>query len=278
MSMLSLQTNLPSMNALRSLQGTQIGLEKSLARLSSGYRINWAGDDAAGLAISENLRSSIRSLAQAERNANDAMSVVHTTEGALQEISNMLIRMRELSVQAANDTLGSTERGYLDLEFDQLRDEIDRISATTKFNGINLIDGSLSATGLDFQVGIHNSVDDRLTLNVTEVTAAGLGVATAVGIDTKAGAQGAMSALDNAVVALSTNRARLGAIGNRLLSTVNNLSQARENLSAANSRIRDVDVAQETTNLARSQVLVQAGVSMLAQANAMPSLTLSLLQ
>ena len=278
MSVMSLRTNLPSMNALRNLQGTQSQLERSLNRLSSGYRINRAADDAAGLAISENLRASIRSLAQAERNANDALSVVNTAEGALQEISNMLIRMRELAVQSANDTLGSTERGYLDLEFEELKSEINRISTTTEFNGTNLIDGSLSAVGLDFQVGIRNSADDRISLNVTEVSSDGLGMTTSVGIDTKAGAQAAMSAVDGAIVTLSTNRARLGAMGNRIQSTVNNLSQARENLSAANSRIRDVDVAQETSSFARAQVLVQAGVAMLAQANAVPNMALSLLQ
>jgi flagellin len=278
MSIMSLQTNLPSMNALRNLRHNQDGLQGALTRLSSGYRINWAGDDAAGLAISEKLKASIRSLSQAERNANDAQSVVHTAEGAMSEISNMLIRMRELAVQAANDTLGTTERGYLDTEFDELRSEIDRIVSTTEFNGQKLIDGSLSATGLDFQVGFRNTANDRLSMNVDNLAASGLGLTTAIGIDTKTGARGAMSALDTALSSLSTQRARLGAIGNRLQSTISNLDLARENLSAANSRIRDVDVAMETSALARSQVLVQAGVSMLAQANSAPGMMLTLLQ
>ena len=278
MSFMSLQTNLPSMNALRNLRMTQDNLQASLTRLSSGYRINWAGDDAAGLAISEKLKASIRSLGQAERNANDGLSVVHTAEGSMQEISNMLIRMRELSVQAANDTLGANERGYLDQEFEDLKSEIDRIVSTTEFNGQKLIDGSISSTGLDFQVGFRNSANDRLSMTVTNMGSAGLGLTTATGIDTKTGAQTAMSTIDTALSSLSTQRARLGAIGNRLQSTISNLDMAGENLSAANSRIRDVDVAKETSALARSQVLVQAGVSMLAQANAAPQTMLSLLQ
>ena len=278
MSMMSLQTNLPSMNALRNLRSMQESMQSSLTRLSSGYRINWAGDDAAGLAISEKLRASIRSLGQAERNANDGLSVVHTAEGSMQEISNMLIRMRELSVQAANDTLGSNERGYLDQEFDDLKSEIDRIVSTTEFNGQKLMDGTISATGLDFQVGFRNSANDRLSMSVANMGSDGLGLTTATGIDTKTGAQAAMSTIDSALSSLSTQRAQLGAIGNRLQSTISNLDMARENLTAANSRIRDVDVAMETSNLARSQVLVQAGVSMLAQANAAPQMTLSLLQ
>lgn len=278
MSFMSLQTNLPSMGALRNLRHTQGNLQDSLTRLSSGYRINWAGDDAAGLAISEKLKASIRSLGQAERNANDALSVVHTAEGAMAEISNMLVRMRELAVQAANDTLGSAERGYLDQEFDDLRSEIDRIVSTTEFNGQKLIDGSLSSTALDFQVGFRNTAHDRLSMTVINMGSSGLGLTTSIGIDNKANARVAMSSVDTALNTLSTARASLGAIGNRLQSTIANLDMARENLSAANSRIRDVDVARETSDLARAQVLVQAGVSMLAQANAAPQSMLALLQ
>ena len=278
MALMSLQTNLPSLNGVRNLRNTQAALQTSLTRLSSGYRINWAGDDAAGLAISEQLKASIRSLSQAERNANDAMSVVNTAEGAMQEISNILVRMRELAVQSANDTIGATGRGYLGQEFDDLRSEIDRIVSTTEFDGQKLIDGSISSTGLYFQVGFRNSANDQLSMNVRNVTTDGLGLTTSVGIDTREGARVAMSVIDGSITALSTERASLGAIGNRLQSTIANLSLAYENLSAANSRIRDVDVAKETSDLARSQVLVQAGVSMLAQANSSPQMMLNLLQ
>lgn len=278
MSGISIQTNVSALRAQNALSRSQIGLQTSLSRLSTGFRINSAADDAAGLGISENLRADVRSLSQAVRNANDGMSVVSTAEGAMNEVSNILVRMRELSVQGASDSVGSTERGYLNQEFGQLKSEIDRIVATTEYNGQKLVDGTISATGLDFQVGSSNNVNSRLSVTIGDVgiTSLGLG-ATSSGVDTKAKAQAMMSTIDTALTSLSTQRAKLGAYANRLQSTINNLNVSVENLTAANSRIRDVDVASETAALARSQVLMQAGVSMLAQANSAPMSALRLL-
>lgn len=274
---ISIQTNVSSLNAQRNLQSTQLSLDSSLSKLSSGYRITKAGDDAAGLGISENLRAQIRSLNQAQRNAFDGVSVVQTAEGALNEVSSILIRMRELSMQAASDGVGNTERGYLDTEFGQLISEISRISATTEFNNTRLIDGTLSTTGLDFQVGIRNTSDDRLNIKVNSVSASSLAVSTMV-VSSKSAAQNALSSIDSAISSVSGVRASLGAYGNRLNSTIANLGVASENLSAANSRIRDVDVASETSNLTKSQILLQAGTAVLAQANTIPQVALSLLR
>ena len=276
MSGISIQTNVSSLRAQHALSGSQNSMSVSLQRLSSGYRINTAQDDAAGLGISENLRADIRSLHQAMRNANDGSSVINVAEGAMNEVGNILVRMREISVQAASDTVGSTERGFLNQEFTQLRSEIDRIVGSTEFNGQKLVDGTISATGLDFQIGGQNGASSRLTVTIADVDAEALAL-TAVALDTKAAAQTAMSSIDSAITSLSTQRAQLGAYANRLQSTVSNLNVSVENLTAANSRIRDVDVASETASFARSQVLVQAGVSMLAQANAAPQTALRLL-
>jgi len=278
MSGISIQTNVSALRAQNALSSSQLGLQKSLERLSTGYRINSASDDAAGLAISDNLRADIRSLGQAVRNANDGMSVVSTAEGAMNEVSNILVRMRELAVQGASDSVGTTERGYLDQEFGQLKSEIDRIVSTTEYNGQKLVDGTISASGLDFQIGSANNSDSRLTVTVGDVGASSLGLGTsASGVSTKAKAQATMSTIDSAITSLSTQRAKLGAYANRLQSTINNLNVSVENLTAANSRIRDVDVASETASFARSQVLMQAGVSMLAQANSAPMSALRLL-
>lgn len=278
MSGISIQTNVGALRAQNALARNQLGLQTSLARLSSGFRINSAADDAAGLGISENLRADIRSLSQAVRNANDGMSVVSTAEGAMNEVSNILVRMRELAVQGASDSVGSTERGYLNQEFGQLKSEVDRIVATTEYNGQKLVDGTISATGLDFQVGSANNANSRLTVTIGDVGVTSLGLgATSSGVDTKAKAQAMMSTIDTAITSLSTQRAKLGAYSNRLQATINNLNVSVENLTAANSRIRDVDVASETASFARSQVLMQAGVSMLAQANSAPMTALRLL-
>jgi flagellin len=276
MSSISLQTNVASLRSQHALSGSQRSLETSLQRLSSGYRINSAADDAAGLGISENLRADVRSLHQAIRNANDGMSIVNVAEGALNEVSNILIRMRELAVQGATDSVGGTERGYLNQEFGHLRSELDRIVSVTEFNGQKLLDGTISATGLDIQIGTDTSSGSRLTISVGDVGSDALAIS-ALGVDTKTGARAAMSALDSALTSLSTERAKLGAYSNRLSSTIANLNVSVENLTAANSRIRDVDVASETANMARSQVLVQAGVSMLAQANSAPMAAVRLL-
>ena len=277
--MISIQTNVSSLNAQRNLTRTMNMMQSSLSRLSSGYRITKAGDDAAGLGISENLRAQIRSLNQAQRNAYDGVSVIQTAEGSLNEVSSILIRMRELAMQSASDGLGDDERAYLETEFDALIEEIDRIAKGTEFNGQKLIDGTLATTGLEFQVGIHNnSAIDRIEVAVDAATAGSLGVsACAVSVSTKSDAQSALSTIDDAIKSVSNVRANLGAMGNRLDSTIRNLAIASENLSAANSRIRDVDVAVETSNLTRSQILLQAGVAVLAQANAAPQVALSLL-
>lgn len=274
---LRINTNTPSIAAQRSLGMSNRRMNDNLRKLSSGERITRASDDAAGLAISENLKAQIRGNRQAKRNANDAISMIQTAEGGLSEISNIIIRLRELSVQAASDTVGSTERGFTDIEFQQLKEEIDRISKSAEFNGIKLLDGSGGL--LDFQVGIHNDpILDRLRYDGTKAntTLSSLALA-AESVSTKEGAQTSLKKLDNALVQINGVRAELGATQNRLSSTINNLAISDENLSAAKSRIRDVDVAAETADLARNNILVQAGTSVLSQANQAPNAALSLL-
>lgn len=274
---LRINTNTASLNAQRNLTGTKLGLDKSLERLSSGYRINRAGDDAAGLAISENLRAQIRGLKQASRNAQDGVSLVQVAEGSLNEISSILIRLRELSVQAASDTIGPVERQFLNVEYDQLVSEIDRIADGTEFNGTQLLSGTGSI--LDFQVGTRNDPNiDRLSFDASKADAnsAALGV-NLTSVADKASAQNTLSAIDQAIVSVSAMRADFGAIQNRLQSTISNLAVSVENMSAANSRIRDVDVAEETAELTRNNILLNAGTSVLAQANSTAQTALGLL-
>jgi flagellin len=274
---LRINTNTASLNAQRNLMGTKMGLDKSLERLSSGYRINRAGDDAAGLAISENLRAQIRGLKQASRNAQDGVSLVQVAEGSLNEISSILIRLRELSVQAASDTIGPVERQFLNVEYDQLVSEIDRIADGTEFNGTQLLSGTGSI--LDFQVGTRNDPNiDRLSFDASKADAnsAALGV-NLTSVADKASAQNTLSALDQAIVSVSAMRADFGAIQNRLTSTISNLAVSVENMSSANSRIRDVDVAEETAEMTRNNILLQAGTSVLAQANNTAQTALGLL-
>jgi len=274
---LRINTNVASINAQRNLLGTKWGLDKSLERLSSGYRINRAGDDAAGLAISENLRAQVRGLKQASRNAQDGVSLVQVAEGGLNEISSIMIRLRELAVQAASDTIGPVERQFLNVEYDQLVSEIDRIADGTEFNGTQLLSGTGSV--LDFQVGTRNDPSiDRLTFDASRADAnsAALGI-NLTSVADKASAQNSLSAIDAAIVSVSAMRADFGAIQNRLQSTIGNLAVSVENLSAANSRIRDVDVAEETAELTRNNILLQAGTSVLAQANQTSNTALSLL-
>jgi flagellin len=274
---LRINTNTASLNAQRNLMGTKLGLDKSLERLSSGYRINRAGDDAAGLAISENLRAQIRGLKQASRNASDGVSLVQVAEGSLNEISSILIRLRELSVQAASDTIGPVERQFLNVEYDQLVSEIDRIADGTEFNGTQLLSGTGSI--LDFQVGTRNDPNiDRLSFDASKADAnsAALGV-NLTSVADKASAQNTLSAIDQAIVSVSAMRADFGAIQNRLQSTISNLAVSVENMSAANSRIRDVDVAEETAELTRNNILLNAGTSVLAQANQTAQTALGLL-
>lgn len=273
---LVINTNVASLNAQRNLNSTQLMMSKSMERLSSGLRINRAGDDAAGLAISQNMQANIRSMNQAVRNANDGISLVQTAEGALNETSNILQRMRELSTQAANGVLSSTQRSNIQVEFGNLQSEIDRIAAVTEFNGAKLLDGSLSGTTL--QIGIGTSGNDTISVTISNAGVSTLSVSSSTtAVSTQAAAQASLTSIDAAIQAVSTIRGNLGAIQNRLQSTINNLQVAVENTSAANSRIVDVDVAAETANMTKSQILAQAGVSVLAQANQAPQLALKLL-
>lgn len=276
---LRVNTNIASLNSQRHLRLTRQNLDKSLERLSSGSRINRAGDDAAGLAISENLRAQIRGLGQAERNAQDGVSLVQVAEGGLQEISNILIRLRELAVQAASDTVGPTERKFLNTEYEALMSEIDRISNATEYNKIPLLNGT--GTVFDIQVGTRNNPNvDRITFfdsSSADVSAVALGI-NLTSVNDKASAQNTLSAIDNAIISVSSIRADFGAMQNRLQSIINNLAISIENMSAANSRIRDTDVASETAELTKNNILMQAGTSVLSQANTSIQNALSLLK
>lgn len=271
-----IQTNVASLQAQTNLNASRLGLQKSFERLSSGYRINTAADDAAGMAVSENMRAHIRSLSVAERNSNNAISMTQTAEGGLGEISSMLIRMRELAVQAANGDLTANERSYIDVEFQDLVSEIDRIANVTEFNGQELLGGPV--TTIDFQVGIFTTADDTISVDFGGVDTAGLGVAgqNVLGADGTA-AQAAMNAIDVAIDAVSSRRADFGAAMNRFQTTISNLQTSRNNLEAANSVIRDVDVAHESAMMAKGNVLQQAGTAILAQANQSPQLAMQLL-
>ena len=274
---LRINTNVASLSAQRSLGITNRNLNDNLRKLSSGERVTRSGDDAAGLAISENLKSQIRGLRQAKRNANDAISLLQVAEGGMNEISNIIVRLRELSVQAASDTIGETERGYSDIEFQNLKEEVQRIAESTEFNGIKLLNGT--GDQLEFQVGIKNDPTmDRLRYDASSANAtiAALGLDTD-SVKTKLGAQNALGKLDKALIHISGNRANLGALQNRLQSTNNNLEISEENLSAANSRIRDVDVASETADMTKNNILLQSGMSVLSQANQSTNVALKLL-
>jgi len=289
---LSILTNNASLDAQRNLSKTGKALQSNFAKLSSGQRINTAGDDAAGLAISERMKAQIRSMSQAERNANDGTSLLQTAEGAMNENSGILTRMRELSMQSANGTLGDDERDALNTEFTALRSEIDRIADVTEFNGTKLLTGGDAAMkdGFKFQVGIGATDSDVITAKMSGMKADkyGANATDATGLDLtsldigktggQAGAQKALEMLDKAIAVTSSSRANLGATQNRLSVTVSNLQSANQNLSAANSRIRDVDVAEESASMTRNNVLSQAGMAVLAQANQLPSMALSLLR
>src|SRR6478735_4326032 len=277
---LRIATNVSSLTSQRHLINTRRLLDRSLERLSSGYRINRAGDDAAGLAISEKLRAKTRGLIQAQRNASDGISLIQVAEGGLGEIQNILVRLRELGVQAASDTIGKQERRYLDEEYQSLKEEIDRIANVTEFNGTVLLDGT--GGSLDFQVntgGLNLLGVDRISFDAfkSDVNSDKLGLEE-LSIDTKVNAQRSLSIIDNAIEDVSSIRGELGAIDNRLTSTIRNLSVSIENLTAANSRIKDVDFAVETSELTRNNILMQAGTSILQQANSIPKMALSLLQ
>lgn len=270
-------TNVASINAQRSLVGTQREMQKSFAQLSSGSRITKAADDAAGLAISENLKGQIRSFTQAQRNANDGISMIQTAEGALSESSNIVTRLRELAVQGASDTIGEKERTLIQKEVDQLKSEIDRIASSTKFGSKELLNGN--GETFDFQVGINNSTETDVIQFDSAQADSRLETIGLSGIDfsTKEGAREALSQLDDASAMLNGYRAGLGAIQNRLTSTSDNIGVMSENLSQANSRIRDADIAASTSESTRNNVLLQASTAVLSQANQTAGLALKLI-
>jgi len=275
---LRITTNMASISAQKTMAGNARELQKSFAQLSSGSRITKSADDAAGLSISETLKSTIRGFGQAQRNANDGISMVQVSEGGLGEISNIMTRMRELGVQAASDTVGDTERGFIDKEVQQLKNEMQRIAKTTRWGGTTLLDGS--GQEYSFQVDINNDdFNDRIGFDASQQNATidNLGVS---GFDftNKEGVRSALETLETAQRQVNGYRANLGAIQNRLISTSDNLGTAIENFSAANSRIRDTDVAQSSAELARNNILQQASVGVLAQANQQGAMALRLIQ
>lgn len=305
---LRVQTNMQSLNAQRNLVSATEANSAAMEKLSSGYRINKAADDAAGLAVSEHMKADIRGLNVAKRNANDGISLVQTAEGGLNEIGNILSRLRELAVQSASDTIGNTERGFLNKEFMQLKDEVDRINRSTEFNGTLLLVGDQNVVPdslknrsnpypLEIQVGKNWSADidgqdvrnatnliriDLSQINATTDGEQGLNIGgvdneSGTRVDSKDGAQTSISTLDSAITKVSEYRSYLGAIQSRLGSTVNNLSIQSENLSAANSRIRDTDFADETAKMTQSNIVKQAGVAILGQANQSAQAALRLL-
>jgi len=274
---LRVNTNTQSLAAQRSLGIVNTAQKSSLEKLSSGYRITHASDDAAGLAIAEKMRAAIRSLRQDVRNANDGISMIQTAEGAMSEIGNILVRFRELSIQAASDTIGDAERGFVDKEVQQLRQEVDRIAAATEFNGKKILNGE--GEPIDIQIGMNNNPDqDRFVYDVTRtnVTMDKLGLAN-ISVGTKQQAQENLEQIDFGIKHLSENRAELGALQNRLQSSVANMEVYHENLSGARSRIIDVDMASETSELTKNNILTQASAAVLSQANQNSTLALKLL-
>ncbi|MEZ5989518.1 MAG: flagellin [Planctomycetota bacterium] len=272
---LRVNTNVASINAQRNLSKVTERLNSSFRKLSTGLRITRAADDAAGLAISERLRMQIRSMDQAKRNANDGISLVQTAEGSLNESSSLLMRMRELAVQANNGTVSDTDKATLNEEFTALRDELNRIAQSTEFSGIKLLDGSSSSLSLQVGIGTTGGVD-TISVSLSPALSTSLGV-NALSIASSGSPSAAIAAIDTALDSVSSLRGSLGAVQNRLQSTINNLGVQVENLSAAESRIRDVDVAKETAELTRNSILQQASIAILAQANLSTQASLSLL-
>ncbi len=278
--------NIPSLNAQRILGINNDRLASSVERIASGIRVNRGADDAAGLAISESLRSDIRALRQAVRNGNDGIALINITEGALNEQAGILIRLRELASQAATGTVGSTERQTIQLEFNALRNEIDRIAATTEFNGQRLIDGSLASTvsssnHILIQIGIDSSADSRINLNqqidLGAITSSGLGVNT-LSVTAADAALTALDIMNSAITVVTQGRGKVGAVQNRLVRAISNISISIENLTSAESAIRDADIAEEVALLTRNQILVQSSTAMVGQANLIPQSVLQLLQ
>jgi flagellin len=273
--MLDINTNIASLMAEDNLSSAQASLAQSFQRLSSGYRINSSADDAAGLAISDSMTSQIRSYAVAGRNANDGISMAQTADGALSQVTDVLQRMSELATQGANGSLQTSDRQYLQTEFSALQSEVKQIMTSTKFNGQQLVNSTSHAVTL--QVGIENSADDRITVTFGGVKLTALLSSSTTLSGAATASQSAMSTITSALTSVSGTRAKFGAVMNRLQITSSNIDTASLNLSAANSRIRDVDVASETAQLSSEQVLAQAGTSILAQANQSPQMALSLL-
>lgn len=273
---LRISTNVPSLVTMRNLEAKSRDTARSLARLSSGDRIVNAGDDSAGLAISQNLKAEVLGLKQAQRNANDGVSFVQTAEGALNEVSNILIRLRELGVQAASDTVGEGERSLIDREYQALKSEVDRISQVTNYNGRNLLDGS--GGSLSFQVGNHSEEQNTISYHSSETnaSASSLGISGS-GVASRDDAADSLEVVDEAINQINNYRSSLGALQNRLHSASGNLGVHIENLSDARSRIADTDIAEEASNLAKNSILQAAGVAVLAQANSLPSNAMKLL-
>ena len=275
---LRINTNVPALIAQRNLRNTRSSLDKTLERLSSGSRINHAGDDAVGLAISEILRAQIKGLTQAERNSQDGISVVQIAEGALAEISNILVRMRELGVQAASDTIGQQERTFINVEFTQLLEEVDRISNSAEFNHVPLLNGT--ASNFEIQVGVGNNPNtDRIKLFSgadTAVNSVSLGINLS-NVSDKFSSQQTLATIDTAINHVTSIRAQFGAMQNRLQTISNNIMTSRENITTATSRIRDMDMAEEVTEMTKNQILMQSGVSVLSQANSSIKAALGLL-
>lgn len=273
---ISVVTNVASLRAQRNLAKTTSAMSGHIEKLSSGLRINKAGDDAARSAISSQMTAYGKGLKQAERNANDGISMIQTAEGAFNEMGNIVTRMRELAVQAANEgTMDSTERGYLDQEFQLLESELNRIVDVTEYNGQKLVNGGISA-GVSFQVGMRNTSGDRIGVTILDSDATALGLNDEL-LTSATGAQAAITSLDTALQTINTSRGTLGATQNRLEMTISNLGVMAENNAAGNSRLKDVDVAEETAAFTRSQILSSAGTSVLAQANSLPQSALSLI-
>ena len=272
---LRIATNVASLATQRQLSATNEKQAKQFQRIASGQRITSAGDDAAGLSISENMRAQIRSGVQAERNANDGISLVQVAEGGMFEASNILVRMRELAIQASSDTIGDTERGFINQEITSLKEEVDRIAAVTEFNGTQLLSGG---EDLEIQVGIRSGEESRVVFAVSEnnLSSDSLGISGA-STESRDSARDMLESVDNAFDQLNAGRARLGAMQNKLQSTVNNLRISNENLSQARSRIADTDIAAASSELIQRNILSQAGISVLAQANSAPTSALQLL-
>ena len=273
---INIQTNIAALSAQKNLGANQKLLAGSFQRLSSGYRVNSAADDAAGLAISESMKSQIRSYTVAQRHAGDAQSMAQTAEGALGDVHDIMGRMRELAMQSSNGDLGSTDRGYIATEFKSLQQEVGRIQKSAQFNGQLLINATAAAAPVKFQVGLNNTAADQISVSFGGVALTTV-TGTATDLSTATGALNALATIDSAIQTVSTARSNFGTVMNRMDFATSNIQTMQLNITAANSRIRDVDVASETANLSRNQVLTQAGTAVLAQANQIPQLALSLI-